>query len=142
MSTSRSDLNTSTRKKREQYSDFLNSFATHPLTRQLARVTNEDSVTQAIRNLMLTDQGERFFRPEIGSSIKKSLFEPFGPFAAENISRAIMETIKYCEPRVTVLALNVYTAPDAQTYAVNLTFAVSTNPTPITLAMILKPIRV
>lgn len=111
------------------------------MTKELARVTNEDSVTQALKNLILTDQGEWFFHPEIGSNIRRSLFEPFGPFAAENLTRAISETIAACEPRVSVLGLNVYAVPDAYTYAVNLIFAVGTNPTPITLNMILKPIR-
>ena len=141
MATTRADVNTSTRKKRELYSDFLTSFAAHPLTRQLARVTNEEAVTQSIRNLMLTDRGEKFFHPEIGSSIRKSLFEPFGPFAAENITRAISETIHTCEPRATILGLNVYAAPDVYAYAVNLTFAVGTNPQPIQLSVILKPVR-
>ncbi len=138
---SRADFNTSVRKKRELYSDFLTSFALHPLTRQLARVTNEDSVRQSLENLMETNLNERFFHPEIGSNIRASLFQPFGPFAAEDLSRAILETIHNNEPRVTVLGLNVYAAPDVETYAVNLSFAVGTNPTPFILTKVLRPIR-
>lgn len=136
----RADLNTSLTKKRELYSDFVTSHRPHPMTKQLARVVNEDSVVQAVRNLILTDRGERFFHPEIGSDIKRSLFEPFGAFAAENITKAIAECLKG-DPRVTILNLNVFQTPDAYSYSVNLTISVGTNPQPVTLSVILKPVR-
>jgi hypothetical protein len=50
-------------KKEEYYSDFLNSFAKTPVGEQLARVLNERSINQALKNIILTNRGERLFQP-------------------------------------------------------------------------------
>ena len=57
----RADKQTLERKKSELYSDFLTNFDMNPVTGNLAKVTNESSVKQALRNLMLTMTGERFY---------------------------------------------------------------------------------
>ena len=42
------------------YSDFDNQFITNPITKSLNKKTNRDAVKQAVKNLILTDYGERF----------------------------------------------------------------------------------
>ena len=61
--------------KPDLYSDFLNNFDKTPFTGELARVTAEDSIGQALKNLFLTQLGERFYDPNLGSRIKTLLFE-------------------------------------------------------------------
>ena len=51
------------------FSDFNMSFATHDTTKDLSVLTNENSVKQAIKNLILTDVYERPFQPGIGCNI-------------------------------------------------------------------------
>ena len=65
MAVTRADTLTGTKKQREFFSDFVTSFSKTPLGDQLGRVTNEQSVKRSIRNLLLTDPGERFFRPNL-----------------------------------------------------------------------------
>ena len=72
----RADKYTQVGKKQEFYSDFMNNFVKHPVNNSLARLTNEESVKQSIRNLILTNVGERMFEPDVGSTVNNALFEP------------------------------------------------------------------
>jgi len=95
----RADLYTQTQKKQEYFSDFLTSFDKHPISDDTARVTNENAVSQSIKNLVLTNYGERLYNSEIGSNVYKSLFEPYSQFTADDIIRHISDTIKAKETR-------------------------------------------
>ncbi len=46
----------------------------------ISPVTNEESIKQSIRNIVLTAPGEKLFNPKFGSSVYKMLFEPLDPF--------------------------------------------------------------
>ena len=61
------------------YSDIPNSFVAHPVSGDVTRKRNEDSIVQSIRNLLLTDRGERLFQPDVGSDIRAVLFENISP---------------------------------------------------------------
>lgn len=61
--------------KPDLYSDFLNNFDKTPFTGELAKVTAEDSIGQSLKNLFLTQLGERFYDHNMGSRIKTLLFE-------------------------------------------------------------------
>ena len=137
---SRADKFTQTQKQ-EYFSDFLNNFDNHPVNTTLARVINENSVKQSIRNLILTNFGERLYQPTIGSDITKTLFEPNDVVTAENITFFIKNTIKQNEPRAILLEVNVYPNPDRNLFDVNLVFSLINNNIPITLNVILKRVR-
>jgi phage baseplate assembly protein W len=137
---SRADKFTQTQKQ-EYFSDFLNNFDNHPVNTTLARVINENSVKQSIRNLILTNFGERLYQPTIGSDITKALFEPNDVVTAENITFFIKNTIKQNEPRAILLEVNVYPNPDRNLFDVNLVFSLINNNIPITLNVILKRVR-
>lgn len=47
--------------KREVYSDFTMDMFRNPVSNDLARRTNENAVKEAVKNLILTDRGERHF---------------------------------------------------------------------------------
>jgi phage baseplate assembly protein W len=93
---------TGTQKKTEFFSDFVTSFATTPVGNQLGRVTNEKSVNQALRNLILTNQGERLFQPEIGADVNYMLFENNMPENYDLLETFIKTTIKNFEPRAEI----------------------------------------
>jgi phage baseplate assembly protein W len=71
----RSDKFTLKQKEIERYSDFSTTFEMNPFSGMLARVTNEEAVKQSLKNLVLTETGERFYDSNKGSKIKQSLFE-------------------------------------------------------------------
>jgi len=99
---SRADKNTLEQKKREIYSDFLNNFDQNPFTGVLARVTNEESVAQSLKNITLTNRGERFYNSNKGSRIRSSLFELFDSGMFDAIKIELQDTYRYYEPRAII----------------------------------------
>ena len=74
MAITRADTFTESKKKIEFFSDFTNSFAKTPFGDQLGKLTNERSVSQSLKNLILTNLGERLFQPFVGSNVNAILF--------------------------------------------------------------------
>ena len=103
----RAESFTANKKQTEFFSDFLNSFAKTPVGDKLARVTNENSVNQSIRNIVKTVTGERPFNRYFGSDIFSSLFDPNDIIQLEQIKRSILVSIQNFEPRAIVNDINV-----------------------------------
>jgi phage baseplate assembly protein W len=81
-------------------SDFVDDFITNPTTGALATVTNEASINQSIRNLVLTSPGERPGRAAVGSKVLSSLFDPGTPFSMSVLQASIQNVIQNYERRV------------------------------------------
>lgn len=137
----RADLRTPYNKKEERYSDFLMNFDKNPITGNLARSTDEDSVKEAIRNLVLTNKGERFYNIDIGSKLKAALFEPADITLADLIRTTISQTITYHEPRVNLIDVQVFDDSDHNAYKVNIFFNIINIPEVIQLDLLLKRAR-
>lgn len=139
----RIDYVTQTTIQQEYFSDFLSSFDKSPLSNDLARITNENSIKQSIRNLVLTNTGERIFQPNVGGNVNKQLFEPFTGFTADNLRKDILNTIKENEPRVVATDLSVRVIPhqDQNGFTVNILFYIINNPNPISLDLVLQRVR-
>ena len=120
----RADKYSLEQKKTEIYSDFLNSFEQNPLTGALARVTNEDSVKQSLRNIVLTNVGERFYDSNKGSKIKQSLFELYDPSTVEIIRIQLGEAIAAYEPRAIIQDIRLQEDLERNGYYVTLIFSI------------------
>lgn len=138
---SRADAISQLEKKVETYSDFPNSFSKHPITDELVVIKNEASLRQAFKNLILTNIGERAFNPFFGSNIKRTLFEPFGPFVREDIIRYVRDSAKAFESRINVLGIEVKDNQDKNGIEVNIVFSIINNPEPVSLNIFLKRVR-
>lgn len=110
------------------FSDFTDSFSLNPQTGNLAILTNADAVKQAIKNLVLTINGERFYHPEIGSNINGSLFNPVDDLTTNQMQSSIQNVIKNFEPRATNVIVTV--TPDAinNLYKVDVQFSIISIP--------------
>ena len=53
----------------------------------------EDVVKQNLKNLILTNPGERIMLPEYGAGVRRLLFEPFSGATLEKISDAINSSV-------------------------------------------------
>ena len=82
-------------------------FLRNPFTKDVSSVVNDNSIKQAIKNLILTAPGEKPFQPNVGSKVYTMLFEPLDPFTADVIGEEIINTINQNEPRVQLKAVNV-----------------------------------
>ena len=89
------------------FKDLAISLKANPNTKDFSAVRNENAIKQSVRNLVLTQFGERPYQYDIGSRVTGLLFEPFDVFLAEDLRDEIYNTIQRLEPRVEVDAVNV-----------------------------------
>ena len=122
-------------------SDFLTNFNRHPETDQLVRLTNSEAIKRSIRSLILTERGERFFQPNVGSNISRILFEPMTPQTGILLEQYIVETISTYEPRAK--DLQIYVQPDEfnNAYNVSIVFTIINNSNNIVLNLSLNRVR-
>ncbi|CAB4162789.1 baseplate wedge subunit [uncultured Caudovirales phage] len=128
-------------KKTEFFSDFLDSFAKTPYGNQLGRVVNEKSVNQSLKNLLLTNLGERLYQPTIGSNIINSLFELNLVENRNTLEFFIETTIKNNEPRVIPLQISVNSTDNENQIQIQIVYTLINNPTPISFSFLLKRAR-
>lgn len=74
----------------------------NPNTEDFSVVKNENAIKQAMKNLLLTQFGERPFQPNTGSRVRGMLFENFDVFMIEGLTDEIKNTLRRLEPRIIV----------------------------------------
>lgn len=89
------------------YRDLDLSFKPHPETGNLSVLTNENAIKQAVKNLVLTNKGERLFQPKIYSGVTGSLFDGFDPILLQKLRSAIRDVINNYEPRAELVRLDI-----------------------------------
>ena len=94
-------------KRSRSFKDFSVNFARNPFTDDLSIVNNDNSIKQAVKNIILTSPGEKPFQPLVGSSVNRLLFEPLDAFTADTIAEEIRTTINQYEPRVALTKVDV-----------------------------------
>lgn len=85
---------------------------------------NFDAIKQAVKNLIVTVPGERFFNPNIGSRINDLLFEPMDFINANLVRDEIDYTIRAFEPRVKLIGITTSQNFDDNGYDVEIEFEV------------------
>ena len=123
------------------FRDLDLNFAIHPITKDVNVYKAEYAVINSVKNLILTNHFEKPFQPEIGSNIRRLLFENVDSIMAAQIEREIEETVTNFEPRVQISSVVAIHAPDENGYKVRLEFFVINNPDPITINFFLERIR-
>jgi phage baseplate assembly protein W len=127
--------------KNQQYSDFLNDLTPHPITGDIVRFVNEQAVSRSLRNLILTNRGERLYQPEIGGDIYRMLFEPMSDGLADLLTSAIQRTIADYEPRAQILNVVVTPDYDNNLYTVIVEYMLINRSTPVVLNVTLTRVR-
>ena len=142
MALTRADTFTENTKKIDFFSDFVDSFAKTPFGNQLGKLTNEKSVSQALKNLILTNLGERLFQPYIGSNVYASLFENITTETLSTLEFYIQNTIENNEPRINLINVSVEDNPSNENeISITLVYNLINNPETINLSFLLKRVR-
>jgi phage baseplate assembly protein W len=123
------------------YKDLDLNFKAHPVKKDINKHFNEKAVINSVKNLVSTNFYERPFQPELGSNIRRLLFEPIDSIVAASLERQLQETIENFEPRVSIDSITAYAAPDENGYSVSLVFFILNSPNPITINFFLERIR-
>lgn len=123
------------------FSDLDLNFTIHPVTRDVTRRFDENSIKTSLKNLILTSNYERPFHSEIGSPIKRLLFEPAGPMLESLITKAITDVVNNFEPRVILLNVTTFVDEDNNSVNISIEFTIINTERPITLDLVLERTR-
>ena len=124
-----------------QYSDLDLNFNIHPVRKDISKSIGPMAVVNSIKNLILTNYYERPFQPDIGSNVRRLLFENLDNITATTLKNEIERTIANYEPRATVKAINVKADFDNNGFKVYLEFFIVNQTQPIIINFLLERIR-
>lgn len=98
------------------FSDLTNNLGMHPVTGNITRLINRDAVKQSVRNIVLTNRGERLYKPNLGADIRKLLFENIVTDSdIFLIKDKIKSSIETYEPRVEIVSIELLTSENIYT---------------------------
>jgi hypothetical protein len=126
----------------KSFKDVSMSFQVNPLTYDIIALTNENAIARSLRNLVLTDRGERFFNNNLGSRVSSLLFESLNDITASSVRDEIENTINNYEPRVQLISVDA--TPDYDNGELNVTikyYIVGIEAQPQQLSFALQPTR-
>ena len=125
-------------KKSRSFKDFSVNFARNPFTDDLSVVHNDNSIKQAVKNIILTSPGEKPFQPLVGSPVNRLLFEPLDAFTADTIAEEIRTTINQYEPRVKLTNVEVTPINEGNKLNVSLEYKIVGLPIVETIEFVLQ----
>jgi phage baseplate assembly protein W len=123
------------------YSDLDLSFGAHPITGDVVKKYDVNSVKQALKVLILTQYYERPFQPKLGSPVYGMLFDQVDTITANSLKLRIELLINKFEPRVRSQQVDVVPLYDENAFEITMYFYVIGVADPVTFSTILKRSR-
>ena len=108
----------------KSFKDVSMSFKFNPLSGDLITLKNENAIARAVRNIVSTTPGEKFFNPEFGSSVGEILFENVDDITAVSIQDEIRNCLNNYEPRVDLVNVDVNPNFDENQFDVKITYKI------------------
>lgn len=105
------------------YRDIDLSFARRT-TGDIFKKTDAAAVKQAVKNLLLTNFGEKPFQPNFGGNLNGLLFELANDLTEEDIQVAVSNAIEVYEPRAKLRRVDVDLEADANSISVQIEFQI------------------
>ena len=123
------------------YKDLDLNFTPHPIKKDVNKKTGTNAIVQSLKNLILLNHYEKPFHPEIGSNVRKMLFEPLDPVTANILAQEIKNVVNNFEPRVNLEQVFVKENYDGNGFDVTLEFFMVNVPNPISVSFFLERLR-
>ena len=108
----------------KKFKDLSMSFKFNPLSGDLISLSNENAIARAVRNIVLTTPGEKFFDPDFGSNVGEILFENVDDITAVSIKDEIRSSLSNYEPRVELIDVEVDPNFDENQFDVLITYRI------------------
>jgi phage baseplate assembly protein W len=96
-----------------RYRDFDISFNPSPSNGDVIMVTQERAIAQSIRSLVMTNQYERLFNPDLSCDVYSLLFELPSELVDDEIKKRIRTAIENYESRASLIDVIVQNDLDA-----------------------------
>jgi len=124
------------------FRDVSMTFQSNPLNGDLIALNNENAIARSIRNIVFTLPGEKFFNPDFGSRISRTLFENVDDISASIIVDEIRQSIINYEPRVRLIDVRSFPDYDNNAFDVTIIYEViGIDALPQELQFVLQPTR-
>ena len=124
-----------------EYRDLDLSFNIHPVKKDINLHKGNVAVINSVKNLVLMNFYEKPFQPEIGSNVRKLLFEPVDDVTGIALERAIVQVIGNYEPRARVRSIVVSANLPKNGFNVQMEFFVINQTQPVSITFFLERIR-
>ena len=106
------------------FTDISLSFQPHPVTGDLSVLKNERAINRAVRNIVQTNFGDKYFDPDFGSDLRGQLFELVDFANAAAVEDQILEALLNYEPRIDNIDVVVDPKPDTNEYEVTVSYEI------------------
>ncbi len=124
-----------------EFKDLDLNFNIHPVKKDINRNLGPMAVINSVKNLILTNHYEKPFRPEIGSNVRRLLFENLDVVTSTRMRDEIQLMIDNYEPRVSIINLKVNADFDNNGFKVFMEFYIVNQTSPVTINFFLERIR-
>ena len=123
------------------YKDLDLNFTRNPVTNDITKIEDVDSIKRSVRNLVQTNFFEKPFHPEVGCGVRELLFENYTPIVGIFLKRKISEVITAYEPRVSLQDISLEDDGDRNRLKVSIYFYVQGVPEPVVVETYLQRLR-
>lgn len=136
------NLNTATlvTARNRLYKDIDLAFQPRP-SGDLYKKQDAAAVKQAVKNLLLTNHGEKPFEPFYGANLQSLLFDLMDDETAVDIQIAVRQAIERYEPRARLLNVMVNMQPEYNNVSVTVEFQIINTEELVTLEITIARLR-
>ena len=106
----------------KDYVDMDMDFDKHPAHGDLTQVKKSTAISRSLKNIIMTNPGERLFQPDVEGWLGPLMFEQFNDLTTSRIESKIRQAIGKFEPRADVQSVNVQPSPEQNAYLVNIVY--------------------
>jgi len=132
---------TPVKRRKSLYSDFHKDLTINPISNDLAVKRDEEAVKESLKNLLLTDRGERLFQPSLGSDIRATLFENNTPMVVKLLEEKVRAVINNFEPRVNIIEIIIKSEYDENKIQITIYFNIRNVGAPLSVTVFLERTR-
>lgn len=127
---------------RKYFADLDLKFASNPVTKDVSIKYDSDAIRRAVKNLVLTDNFERPFKPGIGANIRAILFELTDDDLTDEIALRVTTLLENFEPRIEDVRVEVSEDTlDSNALNVTIYYNIKNDPRPQELDVVVNRIR-
>jgi phage baseplate assembly protein W len=124
-----------------QYQDIDISFTSNPATNDILKTFDVQAATFALKNVLMTSQGQNFGDFQYGVGLNELQFELMNPALSAHVKRKILEQIALYVPEISIQNVTIAQNIDTGSFYVNIIYFVIGNPTQQTFSLQLQKTR-
>lgn len=126
--------------RKVNYSDIDIAFLARP-SGDIYKKVDAAAVKQSVKNILLTNPGEKPFKPLFGGGLSNLLFELIDIDAEEQLDEAVKNAISNFEPRAKVIDTDFSVSNDNNAISLRIVFQILTTNETVTLETSLARVR-